>query len=427
MTIPTNMYGAMRTRLTILVAAVFFVATVSIVAPACADDDDGGLMDFKLAKESTPLADSIEQSLDYLFDVLEHPDTSFDQSKISSMLEYAVDSSDDPKDIEPKRRFGGFGICLRKDVHSDLDKILRYFYNPNIPNFLLCPSVLRLSGWHAGSEFLQRKTAMWDELPTLDAPVLIRGREFEVNTPDSFAEAYYRYDLDRLLILLKYNGKNVLVSVTEQPEKSDVGRKGAILDDTQWDYFYSGLEGLNRGGIGWMDTFMYRSGSVQIFVEQDAVAPRSTVFLFKWLKAGWASMNVVKRKHIYDGALRYIRSFTTVLESNQLTAEMVSEGMKSVAAMDQATIDAKIKEYAHNFEIRFKDDPKMQKSEYAEIIENGGYAAVLDGDARQSILALQKLKALLGMETLVDLGPLPQPQLSIPESDVATVPAKPES
>ncbi|WP_285905861.1 hypothetical protein [Pseudodesulfovibrio pelocollis] len=386
-------------------------------APALADDEEGGIMGVKLSVNPDPLDQAVETGIDHLFEVLRDPAAPFDQGKITAMLDFVTSMQDDPKDIEPARRFGGQGVCLRKEVDTSLDTILRYFYNPDIPNFLLCPAVLRLSGWHEGSEFLTRERKLWDELPTLGEPVLVRGREFEVNTPDSFAEAYYRYDLDRLIILLRHQGMNVAISISEQPDKSDVGRKGAILDDQQWDYFYSDIEGLNKGMIGWMDTFMYNSGSVQIFTEHDAAAPRSSVFLFKWLKAGWAGMNVVKRSHIYDGSLRYARSFSKVLESKALTPGEVAAGMRAVAALPKAEVDAQIAEYARNFEIRFADNPKLKKREYARVIADGAYAEVLDADARRSVLALQKLKCMIGMDALLDMCASPVAAVAAPEAE----------
>jgi hypothetical protein len=156
-----------------------------------------------------------------------------------------------------------------------------------------------------------------------------------------------------------------------------------------------------------MDTFMYESGSVQVFVENDAVAPRSSVFLFKWLNAGWASMNVVKRSHIYEGSLRYARSFSKILESDTLTPELVADGLRGVIGMPENEVNSLIEEYARNFEIRFKDDPKLKKRSYAKVIANGGYAKVLDSAARKSVLALEKLKSLMGMETLIDMQTSP--------------------
>ncbi len=408
-----NIFTALRLRASMLAMLVAFIVSASflIAAPAMAkDDEEGGIMDFKLSSKPTPLVKDVEKSIDHLFKVLNGDNSQFDTAAVAPMLDFVMGMQTDPKDIEPAKRFGGRGICLLKEVPSDLDKILRYFYNPELPNYLLCPATLRLSGWHEGSEFLTRETPLWDELPTLSEPVMVRGREFETTSPDSFAEAYYGYDLDRLIILLKHNGKNVAISVSEQKEKSDVGRKGAILNDKDWDFFYSGIEGLNRGGMGWMDTFMYKSASVQIFVEDDAAAQKSSAFLFKWLKAGWASMNVVKRSHIYDGSLRYARSLETVLGSPTLTPEKVVEGIKSLTTMSESERDGLIEEYAKNFEIRFKNDPKLEKKEYAKVIADGGYAKVLDPEARKSVLALQKLKSMLGMETLVELSASPVAQ-----------------
>ena len=364
--------------------------------------DEVGIMKVELASDSEPLVKDVETGLDYLFEVLADKNAVFDSSKISHLLDFVVGMEIDPKNIEPAERFGGDGVCMRQEVATDLDKILRYFYNPDIPNFLLCPAVLRFSGWYEGSEFLTRQNGIWEELPGLSEPVLVRGREFEANTPDSFAESYYSYDLNRLIILLKHAGKNVAISISEQDGKSDVGRKGAILDDQQWNYFYSGIEGLNRDLISWMDTFMYKSGSVQIFVEHDATVPRSSAFLFKWLNAGWAGMNVVERSHIYDGILRYARSFVKVLESRELTPESVAESLGFVADLSEQEINTLIEKYAENFKLRFKDDPKLAQSEYAKVIK-GGYHKVLGREARKSLLALEKLKSLIGMETLIDI------------------------
>ncbi|XXJ21266.1 hypothetical protein ACR42D_17355 [Desulfovibrio caledoniensis] len=380
--------------------------------PALAEEEPKGLMEVNLSPKPEPLAGDVEKGISHLFGVLEDNSKQLSLADIRPMLDFVVNVDADPKDIEPAKRFGGRAICLRRDVSTDLTRILKFFYNPDIPNYLLCPAVLRMSGWRKGSEFLARSRGMWEELPGLTEaePVVVRGREYEMTTPDSFAEAYYGYDLNRLMILTKFQGKNVLISVSQQEGKSDVGRKGAILDDTRWDYFYSGQEGLNRGMIGWMDTFTYASGSVQVFVEQDAAAPRSTVFLFKWLKAGWAGMNVVQRSHIYDGTLRYVRSFSKVVESPDLSPEFLADGLKSVLAMPENRMNSLIQEYARNFEARFKDNPKLQDSDYAKVIRDGGYAEVLDDKARRSVLALEKLKSMLGMETLVTLSDdTPQP------------------
>jgi len=106
----------------------------------------------------------------------------------------------------------------------------------------------------------------------------------------------------------------------------------------------------------------------------------------------------------------------------------LAEGMKGVIAMSESDINAKIDEYSKNFEIRFKNDPKLEKKEYAKVIANGGYAKVLDMEARKSLLALQKLKSMMGMDTLVDLGGSPVAQAPAESAAESAQPAvEPES
>jgi len=396
----------MRHSFFIFGAVLVLCLSMVSVPPAFADDDEvvDGVVVPKLSKDPVSLDKSVETGLDHLFSVLEDRSVPFDMAQLGSLLDMVANGTEDPKDIAPARRYEGSGVCLRHSFHSDLGTLMRYFYNKDIPSFLLSPSSLRFSNWYKDSEFMQRATPLWNELDNLDKPVVTRGREFESCTPDAFGEAYFTYDVDRLLVLLKYQGRNVLISVSRQVDVSDVGRKGAIINDKDWDYFYSGIEGLNRGLIGWMDIYMYKSASVLVFVEQDKDAKQSSLFLFKWLKAGWSGMNVVKRQHIYAGTVRYSQSLSKVLETPTLTPEELSVGMSEVTALTKPQVDALIEQYAVNFEKRFKADPKMTQRSYAKVIADGGYADVLDDRARLYTVYLEKLKSMLGMETLIDVG-----------------------
>lgn len=399
-----SILGAMRSSLLLLGMGMFLCVSLFAASPAQAEDESAsGIKVPRLTDDPAKLDESIESGLDHLFAMLEDKSVAFDQSQVAAMLDLVVNGTEDPRDIKPAKRYEGNGVCLRHSFRSDLDTLMRYFYNKDIPSFLLSPSSLRFSNWYADSEFMQRDTPLWEELDNLDAPVVTRGVEFESCTPDSFGEAYFTYDVNRLLVLLKYQGRNVLVSVSKQKDVSDVGRKGAIIDDSEWDYFYSGIEGINRGLIGWMDTFMYNSASVLVFVEQDKAQKQASLFLFKWLKAGWSGMNVVKRQHIYEGTVRYSRSLAKVLENPTLTPEELAVGMSEVSSLSDSQVDALIEQYAVNFERRFKEDPKLQKRSYAKIIADGGYAEVMDERARRYTVYLEKLKSMLGMDTLMDI------------------------
>lgn len=378
-----------------------------LVVPAQAKD---GIVTARSAvkkDEAAPLPEKVQAATDYLHRLLMDSSMSFDQSRVTPLLEYVNKADFDPEKIEPEKRDEGTGALYYDEFRVPFTDLLRYFYNPDIPNFLIVPSVLRASGWQQGSDILTGDVRLWEELADYSQPIVLRGSEYEVNTPDSFGGCYYSYDLHRLLVLMKHNGQHVLLSVSKQKDKSDVGRKAVIIDDKDFVYFYSGIEGLDRGLIGWMDTYMYGSFAVQVYYEKgpDLVANA----LFKWLSAGWAGMNVVKRDHIYDGARRYAQGLKEVLESDNLPSpERFAERIRQIDALSPAQTDAYITKYARNFEREAKSHEGMDSSSFQEIIENGGYAEVLDPKARREVLYLEYMKSMLGKPCLVDLD-LPEP------------------
>lgn len=400
-----------------VLAGVFFLLAVPSANAA-------GEADLKIGKQGAKLEAGVQGSLDYLFEQLASGGNSVDVAKLAPMLDFVAGSNGEPQDFEPEKRGGGKGIVLRVNLKSDMDRVLRYLYNPAIPNYLIVPSVLRLSGWYEGSDILKLKQGLWDTLPTLTEPMVLRGREFESNTPDQFGGAYYKYDLNRLLVLMKYNGMNVMISVCEQDKKSDVGRKGVIIDDNQWQYFYSGIEGLDKGLISWMDTFMYYSASIQVFVEHQPGQTRD--MLFKWLNAGWSGMNVVARKHIYAGSVRFADGFRKVLESDMLpSADILAEQMTGLRDISSSEESALIQDYARAFEKLAVKSEAMDKREFLKVVLDGGYAKVLDTEDRQAVLALQKLKCLLGMDALIDMCPGAVAQAEKPVEPAASGTAQP--
>ncbi len=387
-----------RFRNAAMLLAVFMMFAVPVVDVPSASAKP---REVKVKRDGDPLAPEIENSFAYLFELIHNRGGAFDPSRVAPMIDFVDNCDESPKDLEPKRR-GGRGAILRMDINCGLERVLKYLYNPDIPNYVIVPSVLRLSGWEKGSDILSLKEGLWDSLGALDQPVLLWGKEFESNTPDSFAGAYYLYDLNRLVILLKHNGKNVLISVTDQDGESDVGRKGAIVNDATWTYFYSGIEGLDRGLLSWMDTYMYSSCSIQVFVEKDNGHTRDV--LFKWLKAGWSGLNVVMRKHIYEGAVRFSESFKAVLESDRLPpSEELASMVRGIEAMPEDIVNDKIRVYARTFELMNKNAEVLKKKEFAKVLQDGGYANVLNHRERVGVLVLQKLKCLLGMKTYVDM------------------------
>ena len=371
----------------------------------------------------------IETELSYLLELINKKGSNFDPAKILPLLDLVAKSGDDTEQIQPSKRESGNGACLRAQIKAPLERILRYEYNYRIPTFLVSPNALRLSGWYPESDIVTNKVELWNEFSTLNKPLLLWGKQFEVNTPDSFSGSYYRYDLNRLIILMKHNGKKVMISASKMPGPSEAGKKAVIIDEKNWNYFYSGIQGLGIRLMGMLNTYIYDSTSVKILYETDPAKPLTTIMLFKWLKAGWADINMVKRSHIYDGSVRFVEGLKEVIESDALpAADALARQMDYISTLPEAEIDTKIRKYAINFERIAKQHKGMSQKDYARIITDGGYANILNNEQRRGILALEWLKSQLGKSPLAEFdSPRALPEKALAETGSETPVGKADS
>ncbi len=354
------------------------------------------------------LPGEIESGLSYVLGLIQKKDAALDAAKISPLLEFAAANGEEAGQYRPSKRESGNGACAQARIAVPLERILRYEYNHRIPTFLVSPNVLRLSGWYPESDIVASKVELWNELSTLDKPLLLWGKAFEVTTPDAFSGACYRYDLDRLIILMKHNNQKVVISAYKMPHPSEAGEKAVIIDEENWSYFYSGIQGLGIRLIGMLDTYIYDSASVKILCEADSSNPQTTITIFSWLRAGWSDISMVKSSHVHAGIARFIEGFKEVLESDLLPpADALAGQLDYLAALPDTAIESKIREYAINLERIAKRHKDMSSKQYARLIADGGYAGVLNREERMGVLALEWLKGRLGKTTLVDIDSSP--------------------
>jgi hypothetical protein len=270
---------------------------------------------------------------------------------------------------------------------------------------VILPKQLRLSGRYPESDLVARDIEIWKSLSTLDKPLVLRGREFEVTTPDTSTGGYYRYDLDRLTILFQYRNSPLLISVSKMTRPSDVGKRAVIVDDPNWTYFYSGEKGLSPAILKWMDTFIYDTASVTIFRPAGNNPNVTDVTLFKWLNAGWLGMNMVKPGHIRAGSERFIKNLKYVMESQDMPDEgTLAQKYNQMRSLSDENLDALIKNYARNFERYAVKHNELSEDRFSRLIRNGGYAQILNREERVGVLMVEFLKSQFGKQPLIDFG-----------------------
>ncbi len=321
----------------------------------------------------------------------------FRVDKILTLMRF-VTGAKDPHVLYHAGSFKGATSAYHEfDIHRSLSQILQLTYNPDIPAVVTMPASIRLSHWTDIDTPEQSLPKLWETLPVLKRPQFITGIEHIVNSPDQHSGAYFEYDLYRTLILLKHEGRPVLISLSRQKDISDVGKKGVIIGaDDNWDYLYTGQAGVNYAGLGWVKSYMYDSYSVSFYIETDAASPTVRFGVFKWLRAGWAGINLARPPHIFRGLKRFANNFKTVLENPRFNdVSAVSRdfaNIKSLSIKEQRKI---IEGYLTEIEKKCRLERRLSEDQLNDLFKDRDYLNGLTKEERQSLIALEFVKNLL--------------------------------
>jgi len=330
----------------------------------------------------------------------------FDAKQIPALMDFIYTSKPTNVLYSTGDAFNSNSAYGEFDVNITFEEFLKFAFNPDVPSYLLMPASVRHSHWKTIDGKQQPLPKLWHDLQSFKAPITVRGVEFIENTPDLNSGAYFAYDLDRLLILTKHGDRFVLLSVSKQADVSDVGKKGVILGaDDNWTYLYSGQNGITRPGLGWVSSYMYDSYSVAVYSELENGKPGIRCGTFKWVNAGWAQINMVKREHIYSGLVRYAKAFKEILEAPVLPGvEQIAEIYSQIRSYNLAQLQEKFYSYLNTLEARHRNDHDFPQKWFREWFKSNRYVQMLTKEEMESVLMVEYIKHTLGREPQIDLG-----------------------
>jgi len=217
-------------------------------------------------------------------------------------------------------------------------------------------------------------------------------------TPDTHSGAYYGYNLHQTLIVFKYRQRNVLITVSRQIDVSSVGKKGYVLGaDDDWDYFYSGKKGLTIPALGWVSSYLYGSSAINVYYEIDAGSSRVRCAMFKWLRAGWSGINMVKRKHIYSGLKRFAKPFKQIMEYPALPpVDRLAADFSRIRKFSDDTLRSKMDIYSNILQRRYNGDNHNGKKRLAKLLADRDHWSGMSRDEMEAALVIEYMKAVIG-------------------------------
>lgn len=350
----------------------------------------------------------ISKDLDYLLSFVGPERASpkgFKPDRIAAVLKFVLSPKQPGILYYPDDISGIPSTYFEIDVSRSLEQILRLTDNPQVPAVFTAPSTVRSARWMSVDTPNRKRPMLWEQVSNLHAPVSFSGVEHLVNTPDQTTGAYYEYDLDRTVILTKADGHNLLISLSRQQGLSDSGKKGLIIgQDSQWDYFYTGQSGLNRMGLGWVDSYLYDSYSVAFYLEGTGTNPSVRFGVFKWVKAGWSNINFVKRPHIHEGLQRFAEVFKQIVENPRLAeGSGWYDTLIGIQGFGTDRLRQIVQEYLGALQQQVESEDTFPAEDVKTWFKDGGYLKTLNREEMQSIVVLEYLKHLLGKQAKVNL------------------------
>jgi hypothetical protein len=351
------------------------------------------------SRTETKIPDSLAPELLHLLNLADpHQQESFDPAKIINLLDYVEKPKDPDAHYFVTPQIGSSSAYYEFDLRRNFEHILKYAFNPDVPGYLTTPSSIRLSHWKRVQGSGDQLPVLWNIIDTLNEPITLKGLEFIENTPDMVSGAYYSYHLYRTLILFKFKNRKVIISISKQKGRSDVGKKGYVLgSDDNWDYFYSGKPGLTVPGLGWVRSYMYDSSGINIYYEIDPYAPLLRCGTFKWLRAGWSKINAVKNHHIHNGMKRFAKSFKEIMEYPSLPdINAFGDTYSKISAMSENELREGIKIYLNTLENRYGHNYRPPRTWSPKIFKDKSPWFQMSTEAKQSVLMMQYMKHAIG-------------------------------
>jgi len=286
---------------------------------------------------------SVNEAAARLVQFCADPKTNLDEQAIAVLVDYVLaekPQKDKEKALPEVQKCTG--AYYEFDAKITFPRFMEYSYTSQIPGVVTRPSSLRYSIWQPSRGGGHPLPASWKTVPPGGAPVILRGKQHDSNTPDLTTGVYYEYDLQRTLILMNYKGKQVLVSISKQTGPSNIGKRGFIVgQDSNWTYYYSDQLGSAKAGLGWVKSYIYDYFSIGVYTELSQGSVRMSAF--QWIRAGWSGMNFVQPKNISDGIKkRFARDTLAILESPRLPeARQVALTVQSFSAMPREELNKK--------------------------------------------------------------------------------------
>lgn len=291
-----------------------------------------------------PLPEEAEAAVTHIMEFVEGTHTTLNFSVITPLVSHIVTYSQSNMAWRLKDRWDAHGAAIFSHSDQPMGPRMRVNFSTRIPDYALFYKTLRYS--NALEKDKYRRAI--EECVKTSAPSqsyhTASYKSIELTTPNIQSGACYVYTNRRQMIRANILGTNVLFSLARMIDNSSLSTRGILIGpEDKGLYYYSDVNGINIRGLTWVQSRMYVSKSLVIYI--DLPNGTTAVGMLSWVNAGWNDVNVTQYYHIYTVLRDAIDTLNNIAWNKNIHPDYTGDAIETIQRLPEKKLEELYKKY----------------------------------------------------------------------------------
>jgi len=263
-------------------------------------------------------------------------------SAVAKITKFIIDNSKPVTTWKLQKRDNvGSGAAIITQAKDDLERRIPFHFSPKLPDYVMYPITIRYT--HANEAINQ---AYSNILKNIDKNCYTFGKYLseEYTAPNKQAGACYHYTNMHCLIRVNLDGTNIVLSLKEMIGLSSPSIRGTEVESSHSNlFYYSSKTGLTLPGLTWVNSYIYGSKQLVIFVSTGT--NQLYYGTFSWINAGYKNINLIFPGSIREVLLQAIKVFDDLTIFKNIDSVQLENLVKKIYELSNNEIDTYYKTY----------------------------------------------------------------------------------
>lgn len=362
---------------------------------------------FRGSEEYVFLPEKSEDALTHLHAFMTGQETSLCFRTLSPFITHIAENAKEETPWRLRTRWNANGAAAFAHIPQPKWPSMRRNFHAEIPDYTLFYSTLRYSTITDTSTFAHAIETVIDAQPCTNHYLFAQYGATEATTPNLQSGACYSYTNTRTVLHANIAGTNVLFSLSSMDDISTPSERGAVVGPPEDDlFYYSKQRGINIRGLTWVESRMYVSKSLVVYI--DLPDGTTGVGMFSWVNAGWSDINVTLYFHIYTVLKDAIKTLNNTVWNPALDTKKLSRVLQTIEQLPSEKVNMLYAAYCAYVEEQYEEAKPTGLFRRARVWENApALVTLFDQDElaqmpdnyRRALIAQEYVRSLVHRHT----------------------------